>query len=518
MPEKYSIQVEDLSKTYGRKYRRGEYSTIKQALTRMFRAPDKQGTVSHPPALQGISFNVNPGQFMGVVGKNGSGKSTLLKLLAGVLKPDTGNVRVNGRVAALLELGAGFHPEFSGRENIFINAAIFGLSRQEIKTKFDEIVEFSELAGYIDEPVRTYSSGMYMRLAFSVATHVDADVLLIDEVLAVGDTRFVQKCEERMRQFRQQGKTIILVTHDMGAVEKWCDSALLLSGGHLVLQDTPQKVIERYMEEMEILPEGVSASDLTHLDQTMQFKAVPGDRSVSLSWINPPMKDFLAVKILRRNDRYPQHREDGYPVYWYNGNTCIDGNLDNQVPCYYAAFAHDKYFHFLPSVCAEATPDKQENPVTVMEPQVTRWGSRDVVIDSVQMISGGNDIAQVPIKSGDPVRIIINYSIKSKLTQRPIFGFGLFRADGLECWGTNTDLDKVEYSDIPETGIVSVEISRLALLPGNYWLNVATHDPDHRPFDYWTRALTFSVISDHRDAGVFWEQHQWMINPGTDKK
>ena len=173
------------------------------------------------------------GRTLGVIGRNGSGKSTLLKLVAGITKPTTGTVKVNGRISALIELGAGFHPEISGRENVFINGIMLGLTKREIARRFDEIVEFAEMKEFIDAPVKTYSSGMYMRLGFAVAIHVDPDVLLVDEVLAVGDEGFTHKCLDKFAEFKRRGKTILLVTHSLGLVERFCDEALWLDGGQL---------------------------------------------------------------------------------------------------------------------------------------------------------------------------------------------------------------------------------------------------------------------------------------------
>src|ERR671915_1647346 len=178
-------------------------------------------------------------------------KSTMLKLVAGITKPTTGELKVNGRISALIELGAGFHPEISGRENVFINGIMLGLSKREIAARFDEIVEFAELKEFIDAPVKTYSSGMYMRLGFAVAIHVDPDVLLVDEVLAVGDEAFTHKCLDKFAEFRRLGKTILLVTHSLALVERFCDEALWLDGGEVRGQGDPRRVIDAYLSAVE---------------------------------------------------------------------------------------------------------------------------------------------------------------------------------------------------------------------------------------------------------------------------
>ncbi len=197
-------------------------------------------------ALRDVSFSVEPGEALGLIGRNGSGKTTLLSLVAGILAPTSGRVEAGGRVASLLELGAGFHPEFSGRENVYLNASLYGLGRKAVDRCFEEIVAFSELADFIDQPVRTYSSGMYMRLGFAVAAHIDADVLLLDEVFAVGDEGFQRKCFGKIFEFKQRGGTIVFVSHDAASVERLCERAVLLRAGRVEIDGSTQEAIARY--------------------------------------------------------------------------------------------------------------------------------------------------------------------------------------------------------------------------------------------------------------------------------
>jgi ABC-type polysaccharide/polyol phosphate transport system ATPase subunit len=197
-------------------------------------------------ALQDLDLEIAPGQSVGLVGRNGSGKSTLLKLLAGIMEPTAGTVEAGGTIASMLELGAGFHPDFTGRENLFLNASILGIPDREIARRFDEIVDFAELSDFIDAPVRTYSSGMQMRLAFAVASHVRADIMLLDEVFAVGDEAFQLKCHGRMHEFRRHGGTIIFVSHDASAIESMCERVVLLEGGRVLSDGTPREVMPRY--------------------------------------------------------------------------------------------------------------------------------------------------------------------------------------------------------------------------------------------------------------------------------
>ncbi len=244
-----AIEVEHVSKRF-RLRTVQPHTTLKTAFVELVlgRRRPKQEPVFH--ALKDVSFTLEKGRTLGIIGRNGSGKSTLLKLLAGILQPDRGRIRVNGKVASLLELGAGFHPEFSGRENIFINGIVLGLSKKEVRRRFHEIVRFAELEPFIDEPVRTYSSGMYMRLGFSVAVHTDPDILLIDEVLAVGDEAFQKKCYDKIAEFQRLGKTVVLVTHDLGAVERWCHEAIWLDEGTIRGQGMPRKVTDLYRQEV----------------------------------------------------------------------------------------------------------------------------------------------------------------------------------------------------------------------------------------------------------------------------
>jgi len=197
-------------------------------------------------ALNDISFDVKKGETLGIVGRNGSGKSTLLQILCGILNPTSGLAEIKGKVSALLELGAGFNPEFTGRQNVFINGAILGLANKEMEACFDDIAEFAELGDFIDQPVKTYSSGMYVRLAFAVAIHVNADILIVDEALAVGDEIFQRKCFSRIQQLQQKGTTILFVSHSAGQVVELCNRAILLDQGELLLDGTPKQVVSEY--------------------------------------------------------------------------------------------------------------------------------------------------------------------------------------------------------------------------------------------------------------------------------
>src|SRR5882672_4575271 len=244
-----AITLTNVSKVY-RRYSGKQFATLKSALLQRSILRDLQPSETFP-ALTDVSFSVPAVSTYSIVGRNGSGKSTALKLVAGITKPTSGTVRVEGRISALIELGAGFHPEISGRENVFINGIMLGLSKREITRRFDDIVEFAELQDFIDAPVKTYSSGMYMRLGFAVAIHVDPDVLLVDEVLAVGDEGFTHKCLDKFAELRRRGKTILLVTHSLSMVERFCDEALWLDGGRALAHGDPRRVVDAYLAAVE---------------------------------------------------------------------------------------------------------------------------------------------------------------------------------------------------------------------------------------------------------------------------
>ena len=240
--EKYAISVQNMSKdfvVYGDKS-----NTLKEKILR-FRSNKKE--IRH--VLKNINLNIKPGESVALIGVNGSGKSTLLKLMTKIIYPTKGNIEINGKLTSLLELGAGFHQDFSGRENIYFNASIFGLSKAEIDNRIDQIIEFSELGDFIDNPVRTYSSGMYMRLAFSVAINVDADILLIDEILAVGDQHFQDKCLNKMQELKKEGKTMVFVSHSESSVKFLCDRAVWIYNGEIKMDGKTKKVLEEYNKE-----------------------------------------------------------------------------------------------------------------------------------------------------------------------------------------------------------------------------------------------------------------------------
>jgi len=264
------IEVHNLGKKYNIIHQHGGYIALRDVLTDAFKNPFQflkkkakkilgKETKEEFWALKNISFSVEPGEAIGIIGANGAGKSTLLKILTGITPPTTGEAILKGKVASLLEVGTGFHPELTGRENIFLNAAILGMTRKEMTRKFDQIVEFSGIQKFLDTPVKRYSSGMYVRLAFSVAAHLEPDILLIDEVLAVGDVEFQKKCLGKMDEVtKNSGRTVLFVSHNMSVIQSLCQKAILLENGEIKMFDEVKKVVAHYLQNNPLIQEGIT--------------------------------------------------------------------------------------------------------------------------------------------------------------------------------------------------------------------------------------------------------------------
>lgn len=249
------IIAEDISKVFQLSHERSQRYTalrdvVSNRIRNLFKSDTTSGTFEEFWALKDLSFNINEGDRVGIIGRNGAGKSTLLKLLSRISEPSSGKITIKGRVASLLEVGTGFHPELTGRENIYLNGAILGMSRKEIKSKFDEIVDFAEIEKFLDTPVKRYSSGMYVRLAFAVAAHLEPEILIVDEVLAVGDIQFQNKCLGKMDDVsKKDGRTVIFVSHNMSAIRALCNRGILLKRGQIAIDGEIDAVIDDYMQE-----------------------------------------------------------------------------------------------------------------------------------------------------------------------------------------------------------------------------------------------------------------------------
>ena len=431
-----AIELTDVSKVY-RRFSGHQFATLKSALLRRSILRDLQPKETFP-ALTGVSFTVPKGSTYGVIGRNGSGKSTALKLVAGITKPTSGTVKVDGRISALIELGAGFHPEISGRENVYINGIMLGLTKREVQARFDDIVDFAELREFIDAPVKTYSSGMYMRLGFAVAINVDPEVLLVDEVLAVGDEGFTHKCLDKFAELRRRGKTILLVTHSLSLVERFCDEALWLDGGHVSAEGDPKRVVGAY---------------LTAVERTEE--------------------DLLATTTARAVDaaQPPSSSPDRAP--------------------------------------ADPTAD-------MFRATEGRWGSREIEIVDVAFLNGAGEPAHV-FHSGDSLAVRLRV-VAHEPSDDFVFGIGLFNADGVCCYGTNTYLEDMNPQRLSGAAEAAFTIESLDLVEGTYKIDVAVHKRDGVPYDYHRLLYTFRVKSRTHDVGIYRPRHRWTFSPGVQFK
>jgi ABC-type polysaccharide/polyol phosphate transport system ATPase subunit len=428
-----AIELSHVTKIY-RRYGGRHFATLKSALLQRSLLRDLQPRETFQ-ALDDVSFSVAAGSTIGVIGRNGSGKSTALKLVAGITKPTTGTVAVRGRISALIELGAGFHPEISGRENVFINGIMLGLSKREVQKRFDEIVQFAELTEFIDAPVKTYSSGMYMRLGFSVAIHVDPEILLVDEVLAVGDEGFTHKCLDKFAEFKRRGKTILLVTHSLGLVERFCDEAIWLDAGKKRGEGDPKRVVGAYMTDVE--------------RQEEQFLA------------------GADAKVQAESGRAPEPPESQ------------------------------------PLDAGEAAAD-------MSRATEGRWGSGGVTITDVTL-TNDQGVATHVFHTGEPVRIRMNVQADRPVSDF-VFGVGVFNAEGVCIYGTNTDIEELEAASLSGQAGVTLEIDALDLVEGTYKLDVAVHKRDGAPYDYHRLLYTFRVKSRLKDVGFYRPRHRWAFD------
>ena len=453
-----AIEVHDLRKSYRRFSQRRQFSTLKSALLSGSVAKALKPDESLE-ALKGVSFDVQAGRSFGVIGRNGSGKSTLLKLLAGIGKPSGGTIRVVGRVSALIELGAGFHPEISGRENVFINGLMLGLSRKEIGQRFDAIVSFAGLEDFIDAPVKTYSSGMYMRLGFAVATHVDPDVLLVDEVLAVGDEAFTHKCLDTFAEFRRRGRTVVLVTHSLDLVDRFCDEALWLDDGLVRSQGDPRRIVDEYRLDVA----RVENRELAQGNQAARAR---------VSESSPPAEAPAAAHVP--------------PSVSIPGEVVAEGE----------------------PATPEPAPDAE--PADLFKASEGRWGSREAEITGVELLGADGQPSTV-LESGGILGLRITVTAAQPLTD-VVFGIGVFNADGTCCYGTNTLIDGEPDRTLDGTAEVRVDINPLDLVAGSYKLDVAVHRANGTPYDYHRLLYSFRVTSAISDVGISRLRHQWQFS------
>ena len=418
MDENNAIEVRHVTKNFKVYFDKG--TELKEKLLFWKRNAYENRTV-----LDDISFSVKKGEAIGLVGKNGCGKSTTLKMLTKIIYPNKGEIELKGRVSSLIELGAGFHPDMTGRENIYTNASIFGLTKKEIDARLDEIIRFSELEEFIDNPVRTYSSGMYTRLAFSVAINVDADILLIDEILAVGDANFQAKCFNKLREIKAEGTTIVIVSHSLGQIEQICDRSIWIKKGHIEMEGNPKDVHMEY-----------------------------------LNYMNEERIDRLERERTENQIREMQERKE------------------------------------------KEEQEKRKNQ--------KRYGSEDAKFTNIRMLDiDGKE--QSTFKTGDTMILDLDYHVEKSVVDA-VFGFGIFRNDGLWCYGTNTRIDRMDNFDIEKDGNFKVTISDLNLIPGQYWCDITIEFGEGNPVDYYKQAMKFEVVSNVADVGVSRLPHKWELN------
>lgn len=397
--------------------------------------------------LKGISFEIKKGEAVGLIGHNGCGKSTTLKLLTKIMYPDSGTIEMRGRVSSLIELGAGFHPDMSGRENIYINASIFGLSKKEIDNRIDDIIAFSELEDFIDNPVRTYSSGMYMRLAFSVAINVDAEILLIDEILAVGDTNFQAKCFSKLREIKANGATIVIVSHSLGQIEQICERSIWIHDGIIKEEGEPRMVHPSYLDYMGKIREKIAEKEAVRQELKKKEKI--------------EVKDFEASDV---EDKFEEQGQD------------------------------------------EEESNKNEEKVVV---EKSRWGNGKAKITSVTIMDV-NRKEKCSFRSGEDILIKYEYEVK-KPVKDVIFGVGIFRNDGIDCYGTNTRLDKLQSFDLTQSGQIEILLKNVNLLDGIYTLDFAIESDMGIAVDFWKRAKEIEIYSITDEVGIVRFEHEWKL-------
>lgn len=383
----------------------------------------KRNQYENRVVLDNISFSIKKGEAIGLVGKNGCGKSTTLKMLTKIIYPNSGQIEMKGRVSSLIELGAGFHPDMSGRENIYTNASIFGLTKKEIDARLDDIIAFSELEKFIDNPVRTYSSGMYTRLAFSVAINVDADILLIDEILAVGDANFQAKCFNKLREIKANGTTIVIVSHSLGQIEQICDRSIWIKDGKIKMEGTPKDVHLEYL-------------------------------------------DYMSNERMIQQEK-EQAEEDA------------------------------------------AAQTAGENSGEDKEKLGKRYGTGAAKFTKVSLHNNEGEEKR-SVKTGEALVLDLSYEVKEKVVDA-VFGFGIFRSDGLWCYGTNTRIDRLDNFDIEKDGRFVVTLPNVNLIPGKYWLDVTIEYGEGNPVDYYKEAIKFEVVSNIGDVGVCRMEHSWKL-------
>lgn len=411
--------------------------------------------------LNGISFDVKKGEAIGLIGKNGCGKSTTLKLLNRIIYPNGGSIEIEGKVSSLIELGAGFHEDMTGRENIYINASIFGLTKKQIDERLDDIIRFSELEEFIDNPVRTYSSGMYMRLAFSVAINVDADVLLIDEILAVGDVNFQEKCFQKLKDVKRNGTTIVIVSHSLGQIEKICDRVIWIEKGLIKEDGLPRVVNKHYLEKMEY-----NRLERAEQEYVMQKEAEERKR-----------KEEAKVRAQASEERKQEEQRRKIEEERNKRNaSCRE-------------------------ICEQCGPDAR------------REGTQQIEVTSVRMLNSKREMCQ-SFSTGEPIILELEYK---KNIDRDIYGsisVGITRKDWIYCAGFSLRLEIGQEYKFEQQEKLELKMDN-TLLDSTYHIDISVETREEK-IDVLNSIISFKVANENKklNIGVNEIKHQWV----SDKK
>ena len=436
--------------------------------------------------LKGISFDVKKGESVGLIGRNGCGKSTTLKLLTRILRPNEGTIETEGRVCSLIELGAGFHPDMSGRENVYINASIFGIKAREVDQRMNDIIRFSELEEFIDNPVRTYSSGMYMRLAFSVAINVDADILLIDEILAVGDNSFQTKCFNKLKSLKEQGTTIVIVSHALGQVEKLCDRAIWIDEG-VIREDGPARIVcKDYLERME-----ASRLERAELEYRMQLE---------------DEKRRKEEEEQRKREEEQRKREEEQQKKDAERQRRREEKRRREEEAKAKKLEAEQQ--------RKREEEKRRNAscreiATQCGPDARRSGNWKVRFTEVRMLNSQDEESLI-FHTGEKVKIKMCY--ESELPGLlGNFVIGITRNDWVYCYGATIAKSEERYVKTKRQGEIDFVIENLDLLEGTYFLDVRIRSEKEEVFDNIYSLIEFQVNNTAQiDFGIFAMRHIWI--------
>ena len=427
-------------------------------------------------ALRGLDLEVRRGHALGIIGSNGAGKSTLLRVLAGISEPTEGTVTVRGRMATLLDLGVGFHDTFTGRENIALSCRLLGLDDAEIRTRIPDILRFAELGDFIDHPVRTYSAGMNLRLGFAIAANVSADVLVIDEVLAVGDQYFQRKCIDRVEQAMREGATLVLVSHDLHAVRSLCDEVAWLDGGRVIQRGRPRDVIQRYLERDEA-------------------RRAPAARTTPAVPVGATVTPDVAARAPAHETQAPRVTT---PLLGASPPAAPDDAVLARV--HTAVTLRDARALF--QAHAGDAPREMDGDV----PRVSGTGEARIV--QVRVLDGDARPTE-RLRTGKALTVAVTFRTTRPIPD-PIFGVALFRADGTYVFGPNTRWDGVLAGDYHGVYTFYVHYPSLPLLAGGYRVSVAIYDRGHVAPHVWHNQLYgFEVVQDVEDHGLVRIPHAW---------